>query len=181
MAYSLDTILAEVVANITAMTGSTAATHVIEAEGVERNVSPPYVVWLEGEQDSFSAPQLLGATSTTSHRNNPRALWTVATPVDIHLWATTKEQLENMLNWEIAALHRAVHGSYSIKSGTRVAANNSLMTKGEAYILSVEIRRPIVDVTHTVGKVTLAANIKHSTILDLPTDEDCGHGVITPS
>ena len=177
MAYSLATILAEVVANITAMTGATAATHTIEKEAVERNVMPPYVAWVEGEDDSFGPPQLLGAA--TGHPNNPRALYTVSKPVEVHIWATTKEQCENMLTWEIAAIHRTVHGSYSIKGGRRISASNSLMTLGEGYILSLEIRRPIVDMTYVTKKVTLAANIQHSTVIELAADYACGHTTLS--
>ena len=174
MAYSLDTILAEVVANITAMTGATAATHVIEREGVERQVTAPYVVWVEGEADAFAAPKLLG--SATGHANNPRSLYTRVTSVDIHVWATTKEQLENMVDYEIAALHRALHGSYAIKGGSRVAANNALTSSGFVYILNLEIQRPVVDKTYTTTKVTVASKIQHSTVITVAgTDYACGH------
>lgn len=171
MAYSLDSIMSSVVDCIATMTGSVAVTHVIERAGIERCVSPPYIVWIEQDQDTFDDIKNLGPYN--GHQYNPRALWTVRTGVDIHIWASTREQVETLRGYEIAALHRACHGSYSIRSGRRVAANNALMADGYGYILSIELRQPISDMTYSTVTVS---TVLHSTIVEFATTStSCGH------
>ena len=175
MAYSLDTIMAEIVSTIATQTGAAACTHVLSRKGMSLHGVPPRIVWAEGDNDTYGPPRLLG--STTGHGNNPRALWTVHTPVDIHFWAASKEQFEQLRNNEIAAIHRVLHGSYGIGRGVRVPADDAELSLGFAYILSIEIMQPIVDVLVATAKMDgNTTDSLHDVIFEFPSgDVYCGH------
>lgn len=130
MADTLTTILADVA------TIYTAVSHTFGAANFEKLGVPPRIVWVLGEVDEFVPNRGQG--------RNPRPLWTVRTPIDVHIWGSTWEQVETMRNSELAAIHRVLYGSYGIISGRRVQYKE-LLSRGIGYVLTFAIDQPITD------------------------------------
>jgi hypothetical protein len=172
MTYSIDSIMGVVVGRI----GAGAVPHSIGLEALSPQASPPRVVWVEAAQESYDAPVNMALTSHGG--NNPRTLWTVKTPVEIHIWAETKEQFDAIRQSEVAALHAALSGSYRLVSGRRMDDDNRFIACGYAYILVIEIHQPIVD--KLVPVVTVTA-VSHDVVMDFGNSHvHCGHQIEPP-
>lgn len=137
-----------------------------------RNVhcSPPQVFWTPVGNGTF-----LPAGGNSS---NPRSLKTREIPVEIHFWASTEDELETMMDSEVAAIHNATVGSYDLKRWASTEGEGDIDTHGHGAVIEVGFRVPIEDRT---WPVVTNPTLVHETIFEFPGgDESCGHAPEDP-
>ncbi len=142
MTCTLETLMNSAVGEL----GATPPPHAYGGKHLWDKTDCPRVVW-ERLPASFGDPP---ATITT----NPRQLWTKVVQIALHVWGSDEDACDQMVDNEIAAIDKFLHGSYRPTKLEHGAANEAWLSKGHAQILTIAIDFKVLDKVVPTAKVT---------------------------
>lgn len=175
MTVTLETIMDAVADAIETQTGSAAVPHAFGRKQLHVHEICPRIVWARGDTDGYSAARTLGNSPANTQ---PKPLYTVASAVEVHIWAQTEEQFELLRQTELAAIHRVLHGSYAVTGGKCIEADDAILTLGYSYVLLIQILQPILDAIVATAEIE---SVGHDVILEMAQgDVHCGHAPVVP-
>jgi len=133
MPSAIETLMASVEAQLVSIVGDAAlvAPHLYGERYLFEHKAPPVVIWVPSP-GSYRVP--LGPNS------NPIRIWTKVAPVDIHIWARTPEEAEELEESELSALHDVANGYHAPTRHAPNAFNKTWLTLGAVQVLTVEIQ-----------------------------------------
>lgn len=114
------------------------------AENLARQDAPRRIVWVP-TIDSFSEAQQRGSV-----QGDPRALHTVDSGIDVHLWGTGTADALLLRDQFLRALRTSLGPNYRLRGGG--IQNEAIVSAGRLYVLSIVIRIPITDATPAVAQ-----------------------------
>jgi hypothetical protein len=125
--------------------GAGAAPHVYGVAELAKRASPPRVVWERGRM-SFEAPAFRS-------NHNPQAIHTILQTVQIHIWARSDEELEQLAANEIVGLSKIANASYRVESFEPGGVNEEWIRLGHCGVLIATVKHSLDNTIAPVAQI----------------------------
>ena len=142
MSATIETLMNSVVA----LLGASPPAHKYGGKHLFDTDDCPRVVW-ERLPSSFSDPP-------PHSQQNPRTLWNKGVQLAIHCWGVDEDTCDQMVDNEIVALDKLIHGAYRPTKLEQGAANEKWLARGHAQILTLTLNFKVLDQVVPTGKAT---------------------------
>lgn len=108
----------------------------VSTRGLPENGKPPRVIWVPGD-DEWGAPQKRPRGGYASGKS----LATCHAGIDLHCWGQTRTDTWTLVRAVVRSLIKHLGGAsevFRVRRGRWIAVTG-VMTRGEAYVLSIEV------------------------------------------